>query len=244
MKIALLLIILLTNFSISADNESKYVCAKKGLFVREKPNINSKIITKLAFGTKVSTDEKSNEKYEYHDNLNNKDYSDYWYKIKYYDKEGWIYGGFLNSFEELKRILISDILNDKNNIEDNYKHLAEDKNIKIDYIWFHPGDQMAAAEMYFFKNGLLVLFSELYSQKKDIKYFKYQFNEDKSELKIQLIDKRINFDLIYRIEKRNKGVVNIDKTNKSITYKIVTNSSNPPMKAIFFETYGFFEKDL
>jgi uncharacterized protein YgiM (DUF1202 family) len=52
-KIILLIILLVPLIQISANEDTKWVLAEKGLFVREKPNTKSKIISRLIFGENI-----------------------------------------------------------------------------------------------------------------------------------------------------------------------------------------------
>ena len=69
--------------------EKMWVDAKEGLNLRTKPDINSKKITVIPFTSEVRILEISNASQTIDR------YSSYWFKIKWKNKQGWVFGGYL-----------------------------------------------------------------------------------------------------------------------------------------------------
>lgn len=65
--------------------------------VRSEPDVSGKELGKLAVGTVVAELERSGDKSEV-GNL-----SDYWYRIKFEGKEGWVFGGFTLEYQAAQR---------------------------------------------------------------------------------------------------------------------------------------------
>ncbi|XDD45298.1 hypothetical protein AB3N60_11275 [Leptospira sp. WS39.C2] len=90
-----LLVFTSTSMVLSESNiqiKSGYVIADGGLNIREKPNINSKILSKLENGLKISWNESDeNPKNEIVSGLSGK-----WTKIKLRDKTGYFFNGFIS----------------------------------------------------------------------------------------------------------------------------------------------------
>jgi hypothetical protein len=188
--------------------------------------------------------EKSNEKYKYHDTSNNIDYNEFWYKYKHSDNSGWVYGAFLGNLEDYKKAFIKKVFKDKIYIHDNYKYLLDDNNLKIDFIWYFPGGDMKKSELIFFNNGLLACYSQIFSPVKENSYFKYQFNTEESEITIQYIDKRVEFNKYHTTDLNKPNFISVNIKNQSMTYKIENNNSSPSMKSLSFQGWNFFEKEL
>jgi len=74
-------------------SKEKYIAAKSGLNLRSDPGKSSKIVTLIPFGSKVSV-EKSDGNEIFLDGRYGK-----WVNIKFGDKTGWVFSGFLCDFE-------------------------------------------------------------------------------------------------------------------------------------------------
>lgn len=105
-KISLILfwLFLLFEITISAQSYSILTIQGNGVNIRENPNINSKVVVKLnttdeclvlAIGDKEKVDGKE----------------DYWYKVKYKSKIGWVFGAF-TSIRQQGRITITAVFED------------------------------------------------------------------------------------------------------------------------------------
>ncbi|MCL1865312.1 MAG: SH3 domain-containing protein [Spirochaetes bacterium] len=96
------------------QSKDKYVAAKSGLNLRSTPDKSSKIITLIPFGTKV-TIEKSDGKEIFLDGRYGK-----WVNVKYDNKTGWVFSGFLCDFKPDTVIKhVADFYRKKNSNSDN-----------------------------------------------------------------------------------------------------------------------------
>ena len=92
----IIMLLILSNSAINAEtvaSKDKYVSATTGLNLRLGPDKSSKLISVIPFGTKVTV-EKSEDKEIFLDGRYGK-----WMNIKYGNKTGWVFGGFLCDFE-------------------------------------------------------------------------------------------------------------------------------------------------
>ncbi|MCL1865314.1 MAG: SH3 domain-containing protein [Spirochaetes bacterium] len=87
------LLVLSTHSVNAAEGDDKYVAPKSGLNLRSNPDKSSKIITLIPFGAKV-TIEKSEGDEIFLDGRYGK-----WVNVKYDNKTGWVFGGFLCDFK-------------------------------------------------------------------------------------------------------------------------------------------------
>ena len=92
--ISLISLLVLSTHSVNAaDANEKYIAAKSGLNLRSDPNKSSKVVTLIPFGAKV-TIEKSDGKEIFLDGRYGK-----WVNVKYENKTGWVFSGFLCDFK-------------------------------------------------------------------------------------------------------------------------------------------------
>jgi uncharacterized protein YraI len=82
-----------TNTAEIAESKDKFVAAKSGLNLRSEPGKSSKVISTIPFGSKV-TIEKSKGDEIFLDGRYGK-----WVNVKYDNKTGWVFSGFLCDFE-------------------------------------------------------------------------------------------------------------------------------------------------
>jgi len=79
-------------------SKDKYIAAKSGLNLRSEPGKSSKIVSSIPFGSKVTV-EKSDGDEIFLDGRYGK-----WVNVKYDNKTGWVFGGFLCDFKPDKII--------------------------------------------------------------------------------------------------------------------------------------------
>jgi hypothetical protein len=84
-------------FSTETENINfRYVGAKSGLMMREKPDVKGKTITLIPEGEELVLIEEKSEK------INIAGKKGKWSKIKWKDKTGWVFGGFLQTQEQYR----------------------------------------------------------------------------------------------------------------------------------------------
>ncbi len=82
-------------YSVSAESDNlRYVGAKSGLMMREKPDVKGKAISLISIGEEVLLLEEKPEKISIAGKTGK------WSKIKWKDKTGWAFGGFLKTQEQ------------------------------------------------------------------------------------------------------------------------------------------------
>jgi hypothetical protein len=165
-----------------------------------------------------------------------------WYRISFQGRDGWIFGGFLGDFDELNRRIEQAKKSDARFVPEAYRHLVEGAPKRIDRILYYPGGDMRPAEMYFMKNGLLIVDSEIFSPRKTKYYFTYEFNKDRSELTISFVDSRIKFDDYTDGERQSKSVISIDNAARRIRYRMEADRANKKLARICFLGWCFNEK--
>ncbi len=87
----------------SALNQKRWVTAREGLHIRSEPSLEGKIAGLIPYGTGVSVKEKSEHTTRVFDKDTSMMLEDHWYRVSYRGKEGWAYGGYLQSHEEFLR---------------------------------------------------------------------------------------------------------------------------------------------
>ena len=92
-NILLLLTLCLITTILLADNKYFYTTATSGLRIRKEPSINSLKMGLIPFGTKIKTLEKSKNV----DTISGK--KSHWYRIKYKNLNGWVFGNFLSKIK-------------------------------------------------------------------------------------------------------------------------------------------------
>ncbi len=219
----------------------RYVLASDGLVVRTAPDISSERIDTLPFAAKVSLLAKSDHEFEVTGSDGGK-IRERWYRISFQGRDGWIFGGFLGDFDELNRRIEQAKKSDARFVPEAYRHLVEGAPKRIDRILYYPGGDMRPAEMYFMKNGLLIVDSEIFSPRKTKYYFTYEFNKDRSELTISFVDSRIKFDDYTDGERQSKSVISIDNAARRIRYRMEADRANKKLARICFLGWCFNEK--
>ena len=109
MKTLLLALLTATSINGMAQDNPKFmnVMAVNGLNVRSQPDVNSRIVTKVAYAKKVEILEQTKV------NLQLGWITDTWYKVRYRGREGFIFGGYLSELSppnELKAQTLSDVI--------------------------------------------------------------------------------------------------------------------------------------
>lgn len=90
MKKLILLTLLAFSFLIYADQKHMFTTANNGLVLREKPTIKSKRMGLIPYGTKVDILGKTKKQVTIAKKTSN------WFKVRYNNKSGWVFGGFLS----------------------------------------------------------------------------------------------------------------------------------------------------
>ena len=112
-----------------AESKDRYIAGKTGLNLRSGPDKSAKVITIILFGEKVSL-EKSDGKEIFLDGRYGK-----WVNVKYGDKTGWVFSGFLCEFKPDTIIKVAadyyrnEYRNDKNSSEN--KELTHFKDSEV-----------------------------------------------------------------------------------------------------------------
>jgi hypothetical protein len=88
----LLICIIFAEFINAFDviNEPRWINAQTGLRMRESPDLNAKVIVTIPYGNEVKLSEEQGEEIEISGTAGK------WSKIKWMEKEGWVFGGFLS----------------------------------------------------------------------------------------------------------------------------------------------------
>jgi len=90
MKRFWVLLILIISFSASAQ-QSMYVAIKTGLSIRDKADVNGKVIDKIPYGTKITLLDNNEEMIS----IRTEGMFGYWRKVKYNNKTGYIIDSYL-----------------------------------------------------------------------------------------------------------------------------------------------------
>lgn len=93
MKKILIFLLLFISYSLYSNDLPKvaWVNTSSGLNLREAPNLKSRIITMIPYNSKINI----LEYYSYNTDIIN-GIEDYWVKIKYLNKIGWVFAGYLS----------------------------------------------------------------------------------------------------------------------------------------------------
>src|SRR5262249_53931775 len=78
-------------FSQLPPTSTQYVAAKTGLSIREKPEVNGKVLDKIPYGTKVEV----SMDYDQEKTISVEGMKGYWRKVKYNNKTGYIIDSYL-----------------------------------------------------------------------------------------------------------------------------------------------------
>jgi hypothetical protein len=79
------------SMGVAAQESSMYVSAKAGLSIREKPDVNAKVLDKIPYGTNVVLKESSEEAKR----VSTEGLTGYWKKVTYNNKTGYIVDTYL-----------------------------------------------------------------------------------------------------------------------------------------------------
>lgn len=107
MRILFLVLLLAIGITTNAQlmHGTYFVAAKTGLSMRDKPDVNAKVLDKLPYGTKVATiDEEGAWKEVITENL-----TGYWKKVKFNNKTGYIIDSYLLPWPPPKLATIKDM---------------------------------------------------------------------------------------------------------------------------------------
>lgn len=86
-------------------SHDSWIIAESGLILRTEPSTESKALVTIPFGTRLYLLERSKNESEVIDRETKAKYTNYWYKVSYLSKVGWIFGTFLDSKENYDKIL-------------------------------------------------------------------------------------------------------------------------------------------
>jgi hypothetical protein len=105
-NIILSILLMIPFFAYGAEGGSyAYTIAKSGLIIRSEPSRSGKLVTILKRNTRVKIIETSAKSETIETVTAN------WYKIKYFDIEGWVFGGFIIKFQDAKKAYINNTQN-------------------------------------------------------------------------------------------------------------------------------------
>lgn len=91
MKKMILLLLLFFTIKLTAQERTMYVVAKTGLNIREKPEVNAKVLDKIPYATKIVWQESG----ENAKKIITEGLTGYWRKVTYNDKTGYIIDSYL-----------------------------------------------------------------------------------------------------------------------------------------------------
>ena len=91
MKSLFLLVALCYSIITVAQENALYVAAKTGLNIRDKPETTAKVIDKIPYAAKIPLEETS----EQSKRINTEGFIDYWRKVTYNNKTGYIIDAYL-----------------------------------------------------------------------------------------------------------------------------------------------------
>lgn len=91
MKKVFLLPLLFSAINMAAQENALYVAAKNGLNIRDKPDVNAKVLDKIPYGTKISLQEAGEESKR----ISTEGLTGYWRKVTYNNKTGYIIDSYL-----------------------------------------------------------------------------------------------------------------------------------------------------
>jgi hypothetical protein len=94
MKNIFLCLMMLSSFILLAQDNARYVAAKTGLNIREKPDINAKVLDKIPYASKIILTETSEEAKK----IISEGLTGYWRKVTYNNKTGYIIDSYLFPF--------------------------------------------------------------------------------------------------------------------------------------------------
>lgn len=94
MKKLFLLGVLFSSITIAAQENALYVAAKTGLNIREKPDVNAKVLDKIPYATKIALQETGEEAKK----ISTEGLTGYWKKVTYNNKTGYIIDSYLFPF--------------------------------------------------------------------------------------------------------------------------------------------------
>lgn len=140
MKKIIIIVLYIVSFFTVNSQETYFVTAKSGLFIREKPNINSSKIGKLPYGSVIALLETTNKELEVTDN--GKVIKGNWIKVAFYnapfivsnfkgykhEEEGYVFSGFT---EKLNKATITVKEIDSVTFYSQYKEIKPEKLPKI-----------------------------------------------------------------------------------------------------------------
>ena len=91
MRSIILILLLLSSVTLSAQNFTYYAAAKAGLSMREQPNANAKALEKIPYGAKVTTLTDTTQGIS----ISTEGFDGWWWKIQYNNKTGYVVNTYL-----------------------------------------------------------------------------------------------------------------------------------------------------
>lgn len=228
--IALLIASVLFSFSCGKSGSDTlprdgYSTQEEGAILKLAPDDNSKSVSIVPFGTKITLTEKAPSTG-----------NPAWYKIKWNGADAWISGSAVSDISGFAEHVKKNFAKDQSYVEEGNRNLfAADKPEGIKS-YAYTGGEMEPAEMTFLPAGGMILNSKIFSEKYMNHYFTYQFMNDGRLVKITFADSRLNFNDYVEVENGSASVFKIDRNEGSITYHLKDG-------AFYFMNWGFVSRD-
>ncbi|HPQ53065.1 MAG TPA: SH3 domain-containing protein [Spirochaetota bacterium] len=222
--------------------QEKYIIEAEGLRMRSEPSLRGNRLALIPFGEKVTVTGKSGNTMEVTDSTSGRKLQRHWYQVQWNGKKGWVFGAYIGDKAECDNVSSASIRDDIRYIVPEYTGLISTAGTSIDAVWQYPQGQMEKSEMYFYSNGLLVLDSGIFSERKKKYYFMYNREPDKKTIAITFIDTRLDFADIAKMENNSENVWGIDKENKTIRYNVKQGKGAEGKMSICAFGWCFFEQ--
>ncbi|HPB81687.1 MAG TPA: SH3 domain-containing protein [Spirochaetota bacterium] len=224
--------------------QDKYIIAAEGLRMRSEPSLQGNRLALIPFGEKVSAIGKSETVLEVTDGTSGKKLQHHWYQVQWKGAKGWVFGGYIGDKSEYEKAFLSVLEKEKKYLVPEHAGLLGASDNSIDEVWRYPGGEMEKAEMYFCKNGLLIVDSGMFSERKKKYYFVFTKDAVKKTLSLIFVDTRLNFSDLAQVENKSKSVWGIDREKKTITYNIQKGTGADKSLSVSVFGWGFFEKEM
>jgi hypothetical protein len=220
----------------------RFVISPEGLAVREAPSMAGAVTATIPFGTRVTLLDASRDETEITiasgARLRSK-----WFRLNWNGRDGWVFGAFTGMQEDYARERLRLQEAEAMNVVVEFRTLMTAPR-ELDHALYYPGGgEMEASEMYFMRNGLLVVDSGIFSQKKEPRFFRYEYGPDRKTVTIGFIDTRTPFADYVDTEKGRDYVERIDEAGKSIIYRVKAGQPGKAGDSVCFLGWCFFRKD-
>ena len=143
-----------------------------------------------------------------------------WVKARWVLSEGWIKNDRTGDIRSVQDRIIIAYNSDRGHVSENVVK-SFDGLFTVTGMYYYSGGAMEPATMIFLSNGILALNSAIFSETRQVNFFRYEFLSEGRLLKIYFSDdRRISFDAYSVVEKGNSTVFKIDVHEKSIIYQV------------------------